>query len=159
MIKVNLTILKINYTINRENWFSSPRENVIEKVALLIGNGNYENYDKLRSSEGHVDELETIFRKMDFLVVKRKDLRLSEMKEIIDQFCDLIIEGSYVVVYFSGHGCELGEKYLWPIDIPAENNYDFDDCICHCHILQKVLKQSPKIFFFILDMCLDLPNK
>lgn len=153
--------MKINLQIVQYSLFPICKEPVVEKIALLIGNEDYQHRSKLHTPLKDIDCLEEELKKIGFLVIKKYNLNLLEMKDCLQNFCDILksTEGAYAFVYFGGHGFELGEKYLLPIDVPDEDVSTYENCICACQILRDVLQTNPKLFIFVLDMCLSLPSR
>jgi hypothetical protein len=104
------------------------------KIALLIGNGNYERYDlELESCESWVcanklsninvyDSVERIKAKLEnygYLTVSFVDLDSEQYLRVIKFFRELCL-GAYkvsVLVYVAGHGFNYNKQdYLVPID-------------------------------------------
>ncbi len=72
-----------------------------DKVALLIGNLNYNHHPGLMAPTMDVHELANHLQQLGFRVVSLLDLTLQEMQAAIDKFLQLLDRGVY------------GESMLW----------------------------------------------
>lgn len=59
--------------------------------------------------------------------------------------------------YFAGHGFQLRDSYMQPIDIPKPIN--LAGAISKSELLECTLENDPALLVVILDMCLTLPEK
>ncbi|GLV40615.1 Neuroglian [Carabus blaptoides fortunei] len=132
---------------------------VVEKVALLVGNQCYQNIRPLTTPVSDVTVLDAILKSKGFLVISGLNLNLENFRLALQKFCEILVEGAFGLLYFAGHGFELGEKYLLPVDAPDEENYGFRDSISEYQILRDVLQTKPKLFVLLLDMCLVWPDR
>ncbi|XP_062510572.1 uncharacterized protein LOC134186593 [Corticium candelabrum] len=99
---------------------------VIGKVALLIGNQNYEaKCLELKTPHRDVRDLKKVLEDMDFKTMTLVDLRRDEMRQAILSFTTFLDRQMYAVFFFGGHGFEghnpvTGdvENFLIPVDAP-----------------------------------------
>ncbi|CAI8013626.1 Mucosa-associated lymphoid tissue lymphoma translocation protein 1 [Geodia barretti] len=112
-----------------------------DKVALLIGNQRYSGCDKLNNLKCIEQEV--------FVFV---NLKLLEMKQVLDWFYSLLSPGVYGLFYYSGHGFHVGStSYLMPVDRQASDP-DTNSCIgtnSISHDMQKTLCRA----VLVLDCC------
>lgn len=66
-----------------------------DKVALLIGNMNYQHHTQLCAPIADVHELTNLLRQMDFKVVSLLDLNWQEMHSAVTEFLLLLDKGVY----------------------------------------------------------------
>ncbi|KAL0168182.1 hypothetical protein M9458_036404, partial [Cirrhinus mrigala] len=66
-----------------------------DKVALLIGNLNYNYHPGLMAPTMDVHELANLLQQLGFRVVSLLDLTLQEMQAAIDKFLQLLDRGVY----------------------------------------------------------------
>jgi hypothetical protein len=97
------------------------------RVALVIGNDNYQNLVKLRTAvadaKSYVDFLQS--RKFD-QVIFNTDLTRSQMDEVIASFVDQLQPGDTALFAYSGHGWSDGtQNYIVGIDAPSGGSQDF----------------------------------
>uniref|UniRef100_A0A3Q1HEJ0 MALT paracaspase 2 n=1 Tax=Anabas testudineus TaxID=64144 RepID=A0A3Q1HEJ0_ANATE len=123
-----------------------------DKVALLIGNMNYQYHTQLCAPIADVHELTNLLRQMDFKVVSLLDLNWQEMHSAVTEFLLLLAKGVYGLFYFAGHGYEnYGNSFMVPIDAPT--SYTSDHCLCVQNILTKMQEKETGLNVFLLDMC------
>lgn len=66
-----------------------------DKVALLIGNMNYQHHTLLSAPIADVHKLTNLLRQMDFKVVSLLDLNWQEMHSAVTEFLLLLDKGVY----------------------------------------------------------------
>uniref|UniRef100_A0A4W3GPD6 Caspase family p20 domain-containing protein n=1 Tax=Callorhinchus milii TaxID=7868 RepID=A0A4W3GPD6_CALMI len=130
-------------------WFLSP---ATDKVALLMGNMNYQHHKQLRAPMVDVHELTNLLRQLDFKVVSLLDLSRREMQKAVNEFLLLLDKGVYGLLYYAGHGYEnYGNSFMVPIDAP--DSYTSEHCLCVQGILQRMQDKQTRLNVFLLDMC------
>ncbi|KAL3866078.1 hypothetical protein ACJMK2_043417 [Sinanodonta woodiana] len=123
-----------------------------DKVALLIGNGDYRNEKCLQAPNNDVVDFAKTFRYLGFKVVSLLNLTKYEIEMAVEELCCLLGENVYIVFYFCGHGFEeCGRLFLVPTDAPAD--YGTEDCICADAVLYKIQMFDPVLVLMILDTC------
>ncbi|MEP4876931.1 MAG: caspase family protein [Tateyamaria sp.] len=87
------------------------------RVALVIGNGDYEIVGKLRNPVSDARLISDVLSGVGFDVTALTDLTEDQMGEAIDSFVRLARDADVAAVYYAGHGLQKdGENYLMPID-------------------------------------------
>ncbi|CAF1418384.1 unnamed protein product [Adineta ricciae] len=89
-----------------------------QKLALIIGNGNYRrSKNQLSQSIINAVELSTILKRMNFNITLYIDVRTSEeLSENVKKFAHNIKDNDLVVFYYSGHANQVNnQNYLIPI--------------------------------------------
>src|SRR5262245_34788335 len=97
-----------------------------KRIALMIGNGAYQNTTKLPNPTRDADALAEQFRKVGFDVVQsRRDLGNLEFKRALRELNLAAINADIAVVFFAGHGIEInGVNYLLPVDAKLKRDFD-----------------------------------
>ncbi|KAJ8277376.1 hypothetical protein GJAV_G00074500 [Gymnothorax javanicus] len=123
-----------------------------DKVALLMGNMNYQYHRQLRAPMADVHELTNLLRQLDFKVVSLLDLNRQEMHSAVTEFLLLLDRGVYGLLYFAGHGYEnYGNSFMVPIDAP--DSYTSEHCLWVQDVLQRMQERETGLNVFLLDMC------
>src|SRR3974377_1466192 len=88
------------------------------RVALVIGNGAYQNVAKLDNPTNDAGAIADMFQKAGFdVVTAKKDLRGVDFKRPIRDFTITSRNADIAVVYYAGHGIEVGGvNYVIPTD-------------------------------------------
>lgn len=103
-------------------WAGPALAQAQQRLALVIGNQNYEQVRKLENALADARAVAAALRERGFDVTDRYDLNRVGMLREFDAFRRRIVSGSVVVFYFAGHGVALeGSNYLLPTDIAREN--------------------------------------
>ena len=98
-----------------------------KRVALVIGNGAYQNAVRLDNAVFDARAVADGFHKLGFQVVDGYDLDVDEMREKVGEFSDQIASAQSAVVYYAGHGVSVEEEnYLVPVDIVLKSPTDLD---------------------------------
>jgi Caspase domain len=131
-----------------------------KRIAIVVGNGGYENIQKLRNPRTDAEAIASKLAQLGFEVVLARDVGRRGMNQVINNFLDRIEPGSEALVYYSGHGVELnGSNYLLPIDIPATNQERMlrEEGINLTDLLLDLQARNARVNVVILDACRDNP--
>ncbi|KRZ07413.1 Mucosa-associated lymphoid tissue lymphoma translocation protein 1 -like protein [Trichinella zimbabwensis] len=136
----------------------------VDKVALIICNSKYENIPTLLTPFQDGSTLAECLIQLGFKTVTLSDLTLSEMHFMIKEYCQLLGSGVYAVLYFVGHGFEVGGQcYLLPTDVKS-HMVSFTECLCTEEILTMMQEMDPAVSVIFLDICrrqenFEIPEK
>ncbi|XP_051579724.1 mucosa-associated lymphoid tissue lymphoma translocation protein 1-like isoform X2 [Myxocyprinus asiaticus] len=130
----------------------TPTLMATDKVALLIGNLNYNHHPGLMAPTMDVHELGNLLQQLGFRVVALLDLTLQEMQAAIDKFLQLLDRGVYAIFYYAGHGYEhSGRNYLVAIDAPRP--YRTENCVCVQRVMHSMQERQAQLNVILLDTC------
>ena len=140
---------------------TTPKAVVVaeRRVALIIGNGDYEHTAALRNPVNDAKALAEVLRKLGFSEVRELyNAKLSALGSALKDFGDLADGADWAVIYYAGHGIEMGgTNYLIPIDAKLEQQTHIDDeALPLSRLLGKVVMAS-KLQLVILDACRNNP--
>ena len=92
------------------------------RLALVIGNNNYQHIDKLKKAVADARAYTSVLRDKGFSVQEGYDLSTDDMNGAVADFVDKIQPGDTAVFVYSGHGWSDGaQNYLVGVDAPAGN--------------------------------------
>jgi uncharacterized caspase-like protein len=130
-----------------------------QRVALIIGNSNYQNVAPLTNPANDATAITDMFRKASFdLVESRRDLKSQEMRRALRDFGDRAHGADIAVVYFAGHGLEVdGINYAVPVDATLERDADVDDEGIALNRFLLAAEPASQLRLVILDACRDNP--
>ncbi len=141
-------------------WCLSAGDALAEKrVALVIGNSNYEKAARLPNPANDAALIAETFRSAGFDNVElRRDLKVGDMRRALRDFMDKSREANVAVVYYAGHGIEVdGTNYLVPVDAVLERDVDvYDEALTLERVLVSV-EPARQLRLVILDACRDNP--
>lgn len=138
-----------------------PRYNIetpVKRVALVIGNATYEHAEKLPGSISDATIVANKLRAANFDVTEGEDVKTREefLNKYFLPFLDQIEEGSFVVVYYSGHGFTYGgEGYLAPLSFPERvpRSQVFATFISVTALKERINNMHPGLLLMLLDAC------
>lgn len=137
----------------------SPSQQEPEKrIALVIGNGDYTNARSLKNADNDARAMAVSLRRLGFEVIEKHDLTLTELVSELKSFGDRAPEFDWAVVYYAGHGIEVGGvNYLIPVDARlAFASHVDDEALPLDRVLAKV-EGARKLRLVILDACRENP--
>jgi hypothetical protein len=139
--------------------FSAGDLRAEKRVALVIGNGAYQNAALLSNPINDAKSMAELFRKSGFDVVDaRENLGSLDIKRAIREFTNQARNADIAVVYFAGHGIEVsGTNYLIPVDARLANDFDAEDEALALDRVVRALEPAKRLRLIILDACRDNP--
>lgn len=131
------------------------------RKALIIGNDNYKNVSKLLNANADARAMSTALTSIGFKVNMYLDIDEKSFKQALREFKMSIQGGDEVLVFFAGHGVQLGAtNYLLPTDIKGDNEEQVkDEAIQLQRILDDLQERKAKFSLAIIDACRDNPFK
>lgn len=130
-----------------------------QRIALVIGNGNYANAGKLANPINDARAMESTLTSLGFKVLEYEDLSQSEMKKAVDDFGQQLDNYDVSLVFYAGHGIQVnGKNYLIPIDASISSKKDVEyNAIDAGRVLAKMEDAPTKTNIIILDACRNNP--
>jgi hypothetical protein len=130
--------------------------------ALVIGESNYQNWDKLPGAKVDVQEVEKVLKGHGFKVTVLMDPTRLDFNNAINDFKEKYdrLNPSRFLLYFSGHGyteknalgLELG--YIVPSDAPLPDKSGFSAKAISMHQIETIAREiSPCHTLFVFDSC------
>lgn len=130
-----------------------------KRVALVVGNGGYQNASQLANPPRDAKAIGELFRSSGFDVVETKfDLGNLEFKRVARDFTAAARDADIAVVYFAGHGIEVnGTNYLLPVDAKLASDFDVEDEALSLDRVMRAIEPARRLRLVILDACRDNP--
>ena len=130
-----------------------------KRVAMVIGNSTYKNVNQLPNPSKDAASIGDMLKKAGFDVVdSRQDVGVADMKRMIRDFSDKVVDADVAVVFYAGHGIEIdGTNYVLPIDARLERDVDVEDEAVSLDRIIRTIEPAKKLRLVILDACRDNP--
>lgn len=130
-----------------------------KRVALVVGNSAYQSVPKLPNPSSDANAVARMFRDAGFdsvdVLVNVGNL---EFKRAIRKFENVADQADIAVVYYAGHGLEIGgSNYLIPVDARLASDRDADDEAIPLERLVSSADGAKRLRLVILDACRDNP--
>ena len=134
------------------------------RLALVIGNDAYLHLRTLKKAGGDATTMASELGAAGFSVVNeqryQRNLDRRGMYGQLEVLKTRIRPGDEVVVFFSGHGVQVGaSSYLLPVDFPYPANEQtfLDEAIALQRFMDDVKAAGARFSLFIIDACRENP--
>jgi uncharacterized caspase-like protein len=135
-----------------------PEARAEKRVALVIGNGAYQNTAPLTNPSHDAADMAGALKRLGFEVVDGRDLDKRTMERLIRQFAIQLVGADVALFFYAGHGLQVGgQNYLVPTDarLAGEGDVDFESLALNLVIKQ--MEREAKTSLVLLDACRDNP--
>jgi len=130
-----------------------------KRVALVVGNGAYQNAPALPTPANDANAIADLLRQNGFNAVEaRSDLANTDFKRLVREFSAVARDADVAVVYFGGYGIDVGGKnYLLPVDAKLASDLDADDEAVSLDRVMGMLQGAKGLRVVVLDAARDNP--
>jgi hypothetical protein len=130
-----------------------------KRVALIVGNSTYQTVPPLPNPSRDASAVAKMFRDAGFDSVEvQLNVGNLEFKRSIRKFEAAADQADIAVVYYAGHGLEIGgNNYLIPVDARLASDRDADDEAIPLERLVSSADGARRLRLVILDACRDNP--
>ncbi|MFZ1813612.1 MAG: caspase family protein [Rhizobiaceae bacterium] len=132
------------------------------RVALVIGNDDYENVPKLAKAGNDAQSVSDRLADIGFQVTTAKDIGRRAMSRAVLEFEKTIEPGDLALFYYAGHGFAVsGQNFLLPVDIPqagpGEEGLVRDEAFLADDLADRLQKAGAATVVLVLDACRNNP--
>lgn len=140
-------------------WVLSPFASGVERVALVIGNDDYQHARKLNAAVGDSRAVAAALERLGFETTAITNAGLEGMVEAMERFKAGAAGAKAALVYYAGHGIESqGQNYLIPIDARLDKEIQLQtQTVNLSQLLDKLAHLNVPARMVILDCCRDNP--
>ncbi|OCK54132.1 caspase family protein [Bradyrhizobium sp. LMTR 3] len=133
-----------------------------QRVALVIGNSNYQIAPKLANPGNDAQSMAQLLNSAGFEVTQATDLTRGDMVKVVQDFSARVAErgpGTVAMIYYAGHGVQVaGENYLLPVDAKIASPSDLDGNSVRLVDVMGTLESIPsRMRIVVLDACRNNP--
>lgn len=137
--------------------FVSPAD-AGNRIALVIGNSNYENTPALSNPVNDADDLAAALRRVGFDVDLERNLTKQGMEAAITRFSRKAQGADAALFYYAGHGMQYrGGNYLMPVDARLEDEFNLNFELTRLDDVLFGLERASGVKILILDSCRNNP--
>jgi uncharacterized caspase-like protein len=128
-----------------------------KRIALVIGNGGYQNAPRLANARNDADDVTAALKRSGFETISGTDLDKAGMEDAAIRFAREARDADVAMFYYSGHAIQFaGVNYLAPIDVKLTDEADLRRMVRLDGIVAEV-EQAKKLRIVVLDACRDNP--
>ena len=133
-----------------------------QRVALVIGNSNYQNAARLPNPDNDAQSVAELLNAAGFDVIAATDLTQNDLIKVVQNFSAKVTESgpnTVAMIYYAGHGVQVaGENYLIPVDAKIATPTDLVNNSLRLVDLMATLETIPsRLRIVMLDSCRDNP--
>jgi uncharacterized caspase-like protein len=129
-----------------------------KRVALVVGNGAYQNTAGLTNPANDAEDMAAALRRVGFEVIGGRDLDKRAMDAALTAFARLAQEADVALFYFAGHGLQhQGQNYLLPVDVKLEDEFGLQFETTRVEDVLQTLSRARGVRMLILDACRNNP--
>lgn len=138
------------------------RKNEYRRIALVIGNGNYQHTGQLANTVNDARLIAETLKEVGFELYGGKpqiNLSRDDMLNAVEGFGDKISSGDTALFFYAGHGMQVkGENYLIPVNANIKNEAEVRVKSIDVSLLfAKLEGAKSKVNIVILDACRNNP--
>ena len=130
-----------------------------KRVALVIGNSHYQNVAQLPNPSADADAVAQMLKSAGFEYVDLEtDKGYLDFKRSIRKFEDAANGADIAVVFFAGHGLEVGgSNYMIPVDARLADERDAEDEALDLKRIIEAAGGAKQLALIIVDACRNNP--
>jgi hypothetical protein len=129
-----------------------------ERMALVIGNGDYSNANPLPNATNDARDMATRLRDMGFTVFEGIDLPQRETLVLVQTFSRALTEEDTALFFYAGHGIQIGsDNYVMPVDAQPGDEDTLADSSIRLQSILKLMEDRANTRIIILDACRNNP--
>lgn len=133
-----------------------------QRVALVIGNSNYQNAARLQNPGNDAESISQLLNSAGFEVTEATDLTQNDMVKVLQDFSTKVSargRNTVAMIYYAGHGVQLaGENYLIPVDAKISAPSDLAGQSVRLVDVMGTLETIPsRMRIVVLDACRNNP--
>jgi hypothetical protein len=129
-----------------------------QRVALVIGNGNYRKVPALPNPSNDAIEIGASLTRLGFSASRLTDATATEMRKGLIDFGRAAQGSEMAIIYYAGHGMEVGgENWLIPVDAALLSDTDAEQEAVSLRGAMLQAGKASKLGLVILDACRNNP--
>jgi uncharacterized caspase-like protein len=132
------------------------------RLALVIGNQTYREVE-LDTPSNDARDVAALLGDFGYSVKLHLNLDLVQFRRAVTEFAETVRKGDAVIVYYAGHGVEVGGiNFFPPIEFDFRRTLEAEvsqKAVSANNILRQLRDQSPQTLILIMDACRNNPLK
>lgn len=129
-----------------------------KRIALVIGNGAYQQVAKLPNPDNDARAVATALERLGFAVTLKVDLDYSGLRRALSAFSRAVAGADVAAIFYAGHGIEVGgQNFLLPTDAKLTHANDVDFEAIPLTAAMGALESAKGLKLVILDACRNNP--
>ncbi|WP_428649272.1 caspase family protein [Roseibium sp.] len=157
-VRIGLLSLPLGLSLAGGQVLGATTEDVGRRVALVIGNQDYQFVDPLENPLNDTREIARVLREADFDVTLGINLGKKDLEHTVRRFLRALNDGDTALFYYSGHALQVGDaNFILPVDAKLSSQYDLEfESLKVSHLLD-YMKAASSMQIVMLDSCRNNP--
>ena len=137
---------------------ASPAASQVKKVALVIGNSQYQYTAKLENPRNDAADVAEVLKKLGFVVIEGRDLDKAAMDRTVRDFAKGLSGAQVGLFFYAGHGIQVaGQNYLVPVDAELSTGSAVDFEMVRLDLVHRTMEREAPTNIIMIDACRDNP--
>lgn len=129
-----------------------------ERVALVIGNSDYDHVSRLPNPRNDSADIAHSLRRLGFEVAELGDLGFTAMRRALGEFRKQALNAEMAVVFYAGHGMEVSNRnYLIPTDAELATDGAISYEAIPLDLVTEAVSGASTLKLVMLDACRNNP--
>jgi hypothetical protein len=130
-----------------------------KRLALVIGNSNYEGGQYLKNPANDANQISQTLKSLGFEVITRTDAKKVDIEQAVREFSKKLPNYNVALFYYAGHGIQVdGINYLLPTDAKLQEKTDCKyEAVSVNFIVEEFELYPNNTNIVILDACRNDP--
>jgi hypothetical protein len=129
-----------------------------KRVALVVGNGAYQNTDPLPNPANDGREVAAALRRLGFDVIEGTDQDKAGMQALLRQFSAQLPGADASLFFYAGHGLQVERRnWMVPVDAALQSEIDLPFEGVAVDTVLDLMEQTTPLRLVFLDACRDNP--
>lgn len=130
----------------------------LKGVALVIGESKYETLSQLVNPNQDARDIDRLLGDLGFEVDRVLNADADKLREAIDEFVENAADADVALVYYSGHGIEVGgQNYIVPVDATFDTPEAAGQALVAVQPMLDELAKVVPVSIVLLDACRSDP--
>lgn len=128
------------------------------RVALVLGNSNYEHTSALANPKNDADAISDKLEGLGFTVIKGLDLDKVGMEKAVREFVRILPGSDVALFFYAGHAMQVnGKNFLIPVNAELEDETAIDFETINLGVILEFMNNNERTSIALLDACRNNP--
>jgi uncharacterized caspase-like protein len=128
------------------------------RVALVIGNGTYEDAGTLANPVNDAADMAAELRRLGFEVIEGENLGKRDLERKVGEFSDALAGAAVGLFFYAGHGLQVdGRNLIVPVDAKLDTQVKLTLETVPMDEVLDIMEQQTKVSLVFLDACRNNP--
>ncbi|MEM7074647.1 MAG: caspase family protein [Pseudomonadota bacterium] len=129
-----------------------------DKVALVLGNGNYTHAEPLRNAANDATDMADTLRRLGFRVYEGVDYSRRDALRLVQDFVNSLNSADTALFFYAGHATQIGtDNFVMPVDVRPGTEDELMQTSIKMQSILASMETRAATRIVILDACRNNP--